>query len=118
MYPQKKLYLNVIHRILRFLLFLFSFSVLSLLSSPPFKALSALDVIFSLSLSLSVSVRSVSDSVQRPNPLRTNSEDHGSFKTKDQSPNPDKDKAAGKKSSDSGEEADKDFILIWDKWGI
>ncbi|XP_075937578.1 F-actin-uncapping protein LRRC16A-like isoform X3 [Anarhichas minor] len=54
----------------------------------------------------------VSDSVQRPSRLRTNSEDHGSFKTKDQSPNPDKDKAAGKKSSDSGEEADKDFILI------
>ncbi|XP_073340705.1 F-actin-uncapping protein LRRC16A-like [Pagrus major] len=53
---------------------------------------------------------SVSDSVQRPSPLRTNSEDHGSFRTKDQSPNPDK--AAGKKSSDSGEEADKDFILI------
>ncbi|XP_068591580.1 F-actin-uncapping protein LRRC16A-like isoform X2 [Cebidichthys violaceus] len=54
----------------------------------------------------------VSDSVQRPSRLRTNSEDHGSFKTKDQSPNPDKDKAAGKKTSDSGEEADKDFILI------
>ncbi|XP_041798287.1 F-actin-uncapping protein LRRC16A-like [Chelmon rostratus] len=53
---------------------------------------------------------SVSDSVQRLSPLRTNSEDHGSFKAKDQSPNPDK--AAGKKSSDSGEEADKDFILI------
>ncbi|XP_050931931.1 F-actin-uncapping protein LRRC16A isoform X2 [Lates calcarifer] len=56
--------------------------------------------------------RVASDSVQRPSPLRTNSEDHGPFKTKDQSPNPDKDKAAGKKSSDSGEEADKDFILI------
>ncbi|XP_042345949.1 F-actin-uncapping protein LRRC16A-like isoform X2 [Plectropomus leopardus] len=55
---------------------------------------------------------SVSDSVQRPSALRANSEDHGSFKTKDQSSNPDKDKAAGKKSSDSGEEADKDFILI------
>lgn len=54
----------------------------------------------------------MSDSVQRPSPLRTNSEDHGSFKAKDQSPNPDKDKAARKKSSDSGEEADKDFILI------
>ncbi|XP_029307121.1 F-actin-uncapping protein LRRC16A-like isoform X2 [Cottoperca gobio] len=53
---------------------------------------------------------SVSDSVQRPSRLRTNSEDHGSFKNKDQTPNPDK--AAGKKSSDSGEEADKDFILI------
>ncbi|XP_019119243.2 F-actin-uncapping protein LRRC16A isoform X2 [Larimichthys crocea] len=59
-----------------------------------------------------VKAGSVSDSVQRPSPLRTNSEDHGSFKTKDPSPNPDKDKAAGKKSSDSGEEADKDFILI------
>ncbi|XP_071324743.1 F-actin-uncapping protein LRRC16A-like isoform X3 [Trachinotus anak] len=57
-------------------------------------------------------VRTASDSVQRPSPLRTNSEDHGPFKSKDQSPNPDKDKAAGKKSSDSGEEADKDFILI------
>ncbi|XP_028985183.1 F-actin-uncapping protein LRRC16A-like isoform X2 [Betta splendens] len=44
----------------------------------------------------------------RPSPLRANSEEHGPFKTK----NPDKDKAAGKKSSDSGEEADKDFILI------
>ncbi|TNN79985.1 F-actin-uncapping protein LRRC16A [Liparis tanakae] len=54
----------------------------------------------------------VSDSVQRPSRLRANSEDHGSFKSKDQSQNPDKDKAAGKKSSDSGEEADKDFILI------
>lgn len=54
-----------------------------------------------------------SDSVQRPSPLRANSEDHGPFKSKDQSPNPDKDKATGKKSSDSGEEADKDFILIW-----
>lgn len=56
---------------------------------------------------------SVSDSIQRPSRLRTNSEDHGSFKTKDQAPNPDKDKAARKKSTDSGEEADKDFILIW-----
>ncbi|XP_040899698.1 F-actin-uncapping protein LRRC16A-like [Toxotes jaculatrix] len=56
-------------------------------------------------------VRTASDSVQRPSPLRTSSEDHGP-KTKDQSPNPDKDKSAGKKSSDSGEEADKDFILI------
>ncbi|KAM6995384.1 F-actin-uncapping protein LRRC16A-like isoform 1-T1 [Tautogolabrus adspersus] len=55
---------------------------------------------------------SVSDSLQRPSPLRTNSEDHSSFKTKDQSPNRDKDKTAGKKSSDSGEEADKEFILI------
>ncbi|XP_068425638.1 F-actin-uncapping protein LRRC16A-like isoform X2 [Clinocottus analis] len=57
-------------------------------------------------------VRFGSDSVQRPSRLRTNSEDHGSFKAKDQTPNPDKDKAAGKKSSDSGEEADKDFILL------
>ncbi|XP_041649096.1 F-actin-uncapping protein LRRC16A-like isoform X2 [Cheilinus undulatus] len=55
---------------------------------------------------------SVSDSVQRPSPLRTNSEDHGPFKKKDRSPNRDKDKTAGKKSSDSGEEADKDFILL------
>ncbi|KAF3691715.1 F-actin-uncapping protein LRRC16A [Channa argus] len=54
-------------------------------------------------------VRAASDS-QRPSPLRTNSEDHGLFKTKDQSPN--LDKAMGKKSSDSGEEAEKDFILI------
>ncbi|XP_013125919.1 F-actin-uncapping protein LRRC16A isoform X4 [Oreochromis niloticus] len=57
-------------------------------------------------------VRSMLDSVQRSSPLSTNSEDHGSSKTKDQSANSDKDKAAGKKSSDSGEEADKDFILI------
>ncbi|XP_034064505.1 F-actin-uncapping protein LRRC16A-like isoform X3 [Gymnodraco acuticeps] len=55
---------------------------------------------------------SVSDSLQRPGRLRVNSEDHGSFKTKDQCPKQDKDKAAGNKSSDSGEEADKDFILI------
>lgn len=57
-------------------------------------------------------VRSVLDSVQRSSALGTNSEDRGTFKTKDQSANSDKDKAAGKKSSDSGEEADKDFILI------
>lgn len=56
------------------------------------------------------SVRSASESVQRSS---TNSEDRGSLKAKDQSPNPHKDKAAGKKSSDSGEEADKDLILIW-----
>ncbi|KAI4811557.1 hypothetical protein KUCAC02_014438 [Chaenocephalus aceratus] len=55
---------------------------------------------------------SVSDSLQRPGRLRVNSEDHGSFKTKDQCPKQDEDKAAGNKSSDSGEEADKDFILI------
>ncbi|XP_037309621.2 F-actin-uncapping protein LRRC16A-like isoform X3 [Pungitius pungitius] len=52
----------------------------------------------------------VSDSAQRPSRLRTNSEDHGSIKIKDQSTKTDK--AAGKKSSDSGEEAEKDFILI------
>ncbi|XP_062254942.1 F-actin-uncapping protein LRRC16A-like [Platichthys flesus] len=57
-------------------------------------------------------VRTASDSVQRSNPVRTNSEDHGPLKTKDQTPNPDKDKATGRKSSDSREEADKDFILI------
>ncbi|XP_074539114.1 F-actin-uncapping protein LRRC16A-like isoform X2 [Halichoeres trimaculatus] len=55
---------------------------------------------------------SVSDSVQRPSLFRTNSEDHSSLKTKDQSPNREKDKTAKKKSSDSGEEAEKDFILI------
>lgn len=66
----------------------------------------------SLPLLFSVRVGSVSDSVQRPSPLRTTSEDHGSFKTKDQFSNPDKDKGARKKSSDSGEEVDKDFILI------
>ncbi|XP_010765613.1 leucine-rich repeat-containing protein 16A [Notothenia coriiceps] len=54
----------------------------------------------------------VSDSLQRPGRLRVNSEDHGSFKMKDQCPKQDKDKAAGNKSSDSVEEADKDFILI------
>ncbi|KAM8870699.1 F-actin-uncapping protein LRRC16A-like isoform 9-T9 [Spinachia spinachia] len=52
----------------------------------------------------------VSDSVQRPSRLRANSEDHGSVKIKDQSTKTDK--AAGKKSSDCGGEADKDFILI------
>lgn len=55
----------------------------------------------------------MSDCVQRPSPLRTNSEDHSSSKAKDQSSKADKDKMAGKKSSDSGEEAEKDFILIW-----
>lgn len=70
------------------------------------------------SSSLVFSVRSASDSGQRPSAPRTNSEGHGSLKTKEHSPNPDRDKAAGKKSSDSGEEADKDFILIWNKWGI
>uniref|UniRef100_A0A674P5V6 Capping protein regulator and myosin 1 linker 1 n=1 Tax=Takifugu rubripes TaxID=31033 RepID=A0A674P5V6_TAKRU len=59
------------------------------------------------------SVRSppVSDPGQRPSFVRTNSEDQSSVKAKDQSPNPDKDKTTGKKSSDSGEEADKDLIL-------
>lgn len=59
------------------------------------------------------SVRSppVSDPGQRPSLVRTNSEDQSSVKAKDQSPNPDKDKTTGKKSSDSGEEADKDLIL-------
>ncbi|XP_068179746.1 F-actin-uncapping protein LRRC16A-like [Antennarius striatus] len=56
---------------------------------------------------------SVSDTFQRLGPLCTNSEDHSSIKIKEQSLNLDKDKATGKKmSSDSGEEADKDFILI------
>lgn len=54
----------------------------------------------------------MSDSVQRPSALGTNTDDHGPFKSKDQPPNPDKDKATGKKSSDSGEEAEKAFILI------
>lgn len=72
-----------------------------------------LNVIFMFSLCLcSVRAASVSESVQRQSPLRTNSEDHGPFKTKDQSPNADKDKAMRKKSTDSVEEADKDFILI------
>ncbi|TWW79458.1 F-actin-uncapping protein LRRC16A [Takifugu flavidus] len=53
----------------------------------------------------------VSDPGQRPSFVRTNSEDQSSVKAKDQSPNPDKDKTTGKKSSDSGEEADKDLIL-------
>lgn len=52
-----------------------------------------------------------SDPGQRPSFVRTNSEDQSSVKAKDQSPNPDKDKTTGKKSSDSGEEADKDLIL-------
>ncbi|KAK2844324.1 hypothetical protein Q5P01_010983 [Channa striata] len=53
-------------------------------------------------------VRAASD-FQRPSPLRINSEDHNLFKTKEQSPN--LDKATGKKSSDSGEEAEKDFNM-------
>ncbi|KAM9723509.1 F-actin-uncapping protein LRRC16A-like isoform 4-T4 [Menidia menidia] len=56
--------------------------------------------------------KSASDTAPRSGPLGINSEDHSSVKTKDKSPNPDKAKAARKKSSDSGEEADKDFILI------
>lgn len=54
----------------------------------------------------------MSDAGQRPSLVCANSEDQGSVKAKDQSPNPDKDKLTGKKSSHSGEEADKDFILI------
>uniref|UniRef100_A0A1A7XE59 Leucine rich repeat containing 16A n=1 Tax=Iconisemion striatum TaxID=60296 RepID=A0A1A7XE59_9TELE len=52
-------------------------------------------------------VRSTSDTVRRSS---TNSEDQSSLKTKDKCPN--SDKATRKKSSDSGDEADKDFILI------
>lgn len=51
------------------------------------------------------------DAGQQPSLIRTNSEDQASVKAKDQSPNPDKDKVTGK-SSHSGEEADKDIILI------
>nr|XP_015804568.2 F-actin-uncapping protein LRRC16A isoform X1 [Nothobranchius furzeri] len=52
-------------------------------------------------------VRSTSDAVRRSS---TNSEDQNSLKTKDKCPN--SDRTTRKKSSDSGEEADKDFILI------
>ncbi|XP_017265497.1 F-actin-uncapping protein LRRC16A isoform X2 [Kryptolebias marmoratus] len=53
-------------------------------------------------------VKSAPDAVQRSS---TNSEDHSSLRpNKDRRPN--QDKATRKKSSDSGEEADKDFILI------
>lgn len=64
--------------------------------------------------SLVFSVRSppVSNAGQQPSLVRTNSEDQGSVKAKDQSPNPDKDKVTAKKSSHSGEEADKDIILM------
>ncbi|XP_026227705.1 F-actin-uncapping protein LRRC16A [Anabas testudineus] len=55
-------------------------------------------------------VRVAPDS-QRPSPLRTNSKDHSPFQGKDQPSNADKDKAVGKKSSNSGEEAEKDLIL-------
>lgn len=61
--------------------------------------------------SSSVSLLAKPDSAHRPL-LRTNSEDHGPLKAKNQTPNSAKEKATGKKSSDSGEEADKDFILI------
>uniref|UniRef100_A0A3Q2QT46 Capping protein regulator and myosin 1 linker 1 n=1 Tax=Fundulus heteroclitus TaxID=8078 RepID=A0A3Q2QT46_FUNHE len=57
-------------------------------------------------------VKSASDAAQKSSPHSTNSDDPGSFKAKDKCPNPDKSKATSKKSSDSGEEADKDFILI------
>ena len=60
----------------------------------------------------SVRLSPESDSGQRPSLVRANSEDQGSVKAKDHSPNPDKEKVAGNKSSHSGEEADKDFILI------
>ncbi|KAJ8394632.1 hypothetical protein AAFF_G00044350 [Aldrovandia affinis] len=52
---------------------------------------------------------SVSDAAQRPSPNRHNSEDNCS-KAKDKSPN--KDKSLSGKSTDSGEEVDKDFIFI------
>lgn len=61
--------------------------------------------------SISVCLSAKPDSAHRPL-LRTNSEDHGPLKSKNQTPNSAKEKAAGKKSSDSSEEADKDFILI------
>lgn len=64
-------------------------------------------------LCLLFSVKSASDAAQRSSPHCTNTDDPGSFKTKDNCANPDKSKATRKKSSDSGEEADKDFILIW-----
>lgn len=54
----------------------------------------------------------MSDASQRPSLVRANSEGQGSVKAKDQSPNTDKDKVTGKRSSHPGEEADKDFILI------
>ncbi|XP_046890784.1 F-actin-uncapping protein LRRC16A-like isoform X1 [Hypomesus transpacificus] len=53
---------------------------------------------------------SVSDPAQRSSPSRTTSNDH---KTTELSPKPDrKDRGPGRKTSDSGEEADKDFIFI------
>lgn len=102
-----------IHHILCFLPWLYfsypsSFCVPFVVSSPLFKHFPALNLLFS---SACLSVKS--DSAQRPGPPRANPEDHGSLKAKNQSPNADKDKAARKKSSDSGEEADKEFILVW-----
>ncbi|KAJ8353835.1 hypothetical protein SKAU_G00214020 [Synaphobranchus kaupii] len=52
---------------------------------------------------------SVSDTAQRPSPKWHSSEENCS-KAKDQSPN--KDKSMSRKSTDSGEEVDKDFIFI------
>ncbi|KAI1894200.1 hypothetical protein AGOR_G00113380 [Albula goreensis] len=54
---------------------------------------------------------SVSDSAQRPSASRHNSEDSCS-KAKDKSPSKDNDRTPGAKSTDSGEEVDKDFIFI------
>lgn len=53
----------------------------------------------------------MSEPIQRSSHQRSNSDDHGAFKGKEMSPNPDKDKT-GKKASNSGEEADKEIILI------
>ncbi|XP_041843062.1 F-actin-uncapping protein LRRC16A-like isoform X2 [Melanotaenia boesemani] len=89
----------------------------TVLSSTLKKALSEKDKETSQQSGVSTSkttqeARSASDGLQRSGSLSTNSEDHSSFKNKDKSPNPDRDNAASKKSSDSGEEANKDFILI------
>ncbi|XP_061531184.1 F-actin-uncapping protein LRRC16A-like isoform X1 [Phycodurus eques] len=54
---------------------------------------------------------SASDPSQRSSHQRSNSDDHGPFGAKGPSPNPDKEKT-GKKSSNPGEEADKEIILI------
>lgn len=64
------------------------------------------------SLFYNIVTRAASDSVHKPSPVRSISEDQGPLKTKDQSPNPDKNKTANKKSSDSRDEAEKDIILI------
>ncbi|KAM6968132.1 F-actin-uncapping protein LRRC16A-like [Aplochiton taeniatus] len=53
-----------------------------------------------------------SDSAKRPGPKRANSEEDSSPRTKDRSPNPKKEGLTGTKSSDSGEEVEKDFIFI------